>query len=67
VACANQLQFISLIFESFSYVYQRSGDSSQVSREEIRKFKQAWAKFDPDGTGYIPKDKFPRLLGVSHP
>ncbi|KAI5776754.1 Ion transport protein-domain-containing protein [Geopyxis carbonaria] len=55
--------FISLIFESFSYVYQRSGDSSSVSREEIRKFKQAWSKFDPDGSGYIPKDKFPRLLG----
>jgi len=43
-------------------VYQRSGDSSQVSREEVRKFKQAWAKFDPDGHGYIPIDKFPRLL-----
>ncbi|KAA8897862.1 Ion transport protein-domain-containing protein [Sphaerosporella brunnea] len=55
--------FISLIFESFSYVYQLSGDSSQVSREEIRRFKQAWAKFDPDGTGYIPKEQFPRLLG----
>ncbi|TGZ76287.1 hypothetical protein EX30DRAFT_399378 [Ascodesmis nigricans] len=54
--------FISLIFESFSYVYQRSGDSSAVSREELRKFKQAWAKFDPAGTGYIPKDQFPRLL-----
>jgi len=56
--------FISLIYESFSYVYQRSGDSSQVSREEIRKFKQAWATLDPDGTGYIPKDRFPRLLGL---
>ena len=61
------VQFISLIFESFSYVYQRSGDSSQVSREEVRKFKQAWARFDPDGHGYIPIDKFPRLLAVSCP
>ncbi|KAA8897863.1 Ion transport protein-domain-containing protein [Sphaerosporella brunnea] len=47
--------FISLIFESFSYVYQLSGDSSQI--------QAAWAKFDPDGTGYIPKEQFPRLLG----
>ncbi|CAZ82135.1 unnamed protein product [Tuber melanosporum] len=56
--------FISLIFESFSYVFQRSGGSSVVSRPEIRKFKQAWQQFDPDGTGYISKENFPRLLGT---
>ena len=55
--------FVSLIFESFSYVYQRSSGLSIVSREEIRRFKQAWATFDPDGTGFIPVDVFPRLLG----
>lgn len=55
--------FVSLIFESFSYVYQQSSGLSVVSREEIRRFKQAWATFDPDGTGYIPKDAFPKLLG----
>ena len=57
--------FVSLIFESFSYVYQRSSGLSVVSRNEIRRFKQAWAEFDPNGTGYISKEKFPRLLGVS--
>ena len=56
--------FVSLIFESFSYVYQRSSGLSVISREEIRRFKQAWAEFDPDGTGYISKEVFPRLLGV---
>ncbi|KAF2842438.1 calcium channel-like protein subunit Cch1 [Patellaria atrata CBS 101060] len=55
--------FVSLIYESFSYVYQRSSGLSVISREEIRRFKQAWAEFDPDGTGFILKDKFPRLLG----
>ena len=55
--------FISLIYESFSYVYQRSSGLSVISREEIRRFKQAWAEFDPDGTGYISKEQFPRLLG----
>ncbi|KAI9814476.1 MAG: calcium channel protein [Thelocarpon impressellum] len=55
--------FVSLIFESFSYVYQRSNGLSIVSREEIRRFKQAWATFDPEGTGYISKEAFPRLLG----
>ncbi|KAI9734913.1 MAG: calcium channel protein [Cirrosporium novae-zelandiae] len=55
--------FVSLIYESFSYVYQRSSGLSAVSREEIRRFKQAWATFDPQGTGYISKEAFPRLLG----
>lgn len=56
--------FVSLIYESFSYVYQRSSGSGAVSRDEIRRFKQAWTEFDPNGTGYISKDVFPRLLGV---
>ncbi|KAF2447604.1 calcium-channel protein CCH1 [Karstenula rhodostoma CBS 690.94] len=55
--------FVSLIYESFSYVYQRSSGLSVISREEIRRFKQAWAEFDPNGTGFISKDAFPRLLG----
>jgi len=58
--------FVSLIFESFSYVYQQSSGLSAVSREEIRRFKQAWATFDPEGTGFISREAFPRLLGVSH-
>ena len=57
--------FVSLIYESFSYVYQRSSGLSVISREEIRRFKQAWAEYDPNGTGYISRDAFPRLLGVS--
>ncbi|KAK7511325.1 calcium-channel protein CCH1 [Phyllosticta citriasiana] len=55
--------FVSLIYESFSYVYQRSSGLSVISRQEIRRFKQAWAEFDPNGTGFVPKEKFPRLLG----
>lgn len=55
--------FVSLIYESFSYVYQRSSGLSVISREEIRRFKQAWAEFDPNGSGFISREKFPRLLG----
>ncbi|KAK4995084.1 calcium channel protein, partial [Cryomyces antarcticus] len=55
--------FISLIYESFSYVYQRSSGLSVISREEVRRFKQAWAEFDPSGSGFISKEAFPRLLG----
>ena len=55
--------FVSLIYESFSYVYQHSSGLGKVSREEIRRFKQAWATLDPEGTGFISKEQFPRLLG----
>lgn len=56
--------FVSMIFESFSYVYQQSSGMSIISRDELRRFKQAWAEFDPNGTGFISKQQFPRLLGV---
>lgn len=55
--------FVSLIFESFSYVYQRHSGSAAVDRDEMRRFKEAWRSVDPRGTGYITKDAFPRLLG----
>lgn len=55
--------FVSLIYESFSYVYQRTNGLAVVDRDEIRRFKEAWRSVDPDGTGYISKEAFPRLLG----
>ncbi|KAG5953359.1 hypothetical protein E4U53_005835 [Claviceps sorghi] len=55
--------FVSLIYESFSYVYQRSSGMSVVDRDEIRRFKEAWRNVDPAGTGFISKDQFPKLLG----
>ncbi|PWY83064.1 calcium channel subunit Cch1 [Aspergillus sclerotioniger CBS 115572] len=55
--------FTSLIFESFSYVYQKSSGLYAISREDVRRFKHAWATYDPDGTGFITKEQFPRLLG----
>jgi hypothetical protein len=49
--------FISLIFESFSYVYANNTETTSLNREEIRKFKTAWQRFDPFGTGFIdPED-----------
>jgi hypothetical protein len=55
--------FVSLIYESFSYVYQRSSGLDVVDRVEIRRFKEAWRSVDPAGTGFISKEAFPRLLG----
>ncbi|KAF3910270.1 hypothetical protein ABW21_db0205254 [Orbilia brochopaga] len=54
--------FVSLIFESFSYVYQQSGAHNKLSREDIRRFKRAWSHIDPKGSGFIPPEKLPRLL-----
>ncbi|CAK7275009.1 calcium channel protein, partial [Sporothrix epigloea] len=55
--------FVSLIYESFSYVYQRSSGLAEINRDEIRRFKEAWRSIDHDGTGFISCEKFPRLLG----
>ncbi|CAK7567807.1 MAG: calcium channel protein [Sporothrix epigloea] len=55
--------FVSLIYESFSYVYQRSSGLAEINRDEIRRFKEAWRSVDPDGTGFISREAFPRLLG----
>jgi len=55
--------FVSLIYESFSYVYQRSSGLADVDRDEIRRFKEAWRSVDPNGSGFISKEAFPRLLG----
>lgn len=52
--------FVSLIYENFSYV-SRNPDNN-VNRDELRKFKAAWFKFDPEGTGYIAKDDLYKLL-----
>jgi hypothetical protein len=57
--------FVSLIYESFSYVYQRKSGLYTINRDEIRRFKEAWAAVDPDGTGFITQEDFPHLLGVS--
>jgi hypothetical protein len=40
---------------------------SAISREDVRIFKIAWAYLDPDGTGFVSREKFPRMLGVSLP
>ena len=55
--------FVSLIYESFSYVYQRSSGLAKINRKELRRFKEAWATYDPEGTGWISREVFPRLLG----
>lgn len=54
--------FVSVILDSFSYISGGSNYAQLVSRSEIRNFKRAWEKFDPDGTGFIDPADLPKLL-----
>jgi len=53
---------LTVVYENFSYVYQRAGKLALFSREETRKFKKTWAKFDPHATGYIRKDQIAKFF-----
>jgi Ion transport protein. len=54
--------FVSLILDSFSFVEHGLDYSKLIQREEIRKFKRAWQKLDPQGSGYIKPIELPKLL-----
>ncbi|AET37838.1 calcium channel protein CCH1 Ecym_2085 [Eremothecium cymbalariae DBVPG len=54
--------FISLMIENFSYVYHRGDKRYVARREEIRKFKKAWNKFDSDGNGEIEFSLLPKFM-----
>lgn len=53
---------ISVVVNNFSYVYHGSGPHSAITREEIRKFKRAWNRYDPYGTGYLKLEDFQCFL-----
>ncbi|KAF9193354.1 calcium channel protein [Haplosporangium sp. Z 767] len=57
--------FIAVIISNFSFAYQQDSLTTLITREDLRNFKMTWARFDPQGTGYIdPKNlsKFLRSL-----
>ncbi|AAS51085.1 ACL143Cp [Eremothecium gossypii ATCC 10895] len=54
--------FISLVIENFSYVYHRGDKKDVARRDELRKFKKAWNKFDQDGTGELEFSLLPKLM-----
>lgn len=49
--------FTATVVENFSYVFQLGGKPT-LSREQVRNFKKAWAEFDLNRSGYLPKEKF---------
>lgn len=44
--------FTATVVENFSYVFHLQG-STALSREQMRLYKDAWTKYDPEGSGYI--------------
>lgn len=56
---------VAVVSDNFAYVYQIAANFSLVNREEIRKFKNAWAEVDVDRTGYIQQDDYIRFWQVN--
>ncbi|MBW0462341.1 hypothetical protein O181_002056 [Austropuccinia psidii MF-1] len=60
--------FTGLVVDNFAYVFQLFGKVKAIDREEVRRFKEAWAEVDLDRTGYIKRHQFiaffSRLKGV---
>ncbi|KAH9931746.1 Ion transport protein-domain-containing protein [Amylocystis lapponica] len=50
--------FTGVVVESFYYVFQISGGSKSIAREEMRAFKKVWAEFANPKTGYLERTHF---------
>lgn len=54
--------FISLILDTFSYIAGGSKYAHLINRNEVRKFKKAWQKYDPWGSGFICVEDLPNFV-----
>lgn len=50
--------------ESFNYVFQMTGGSKEITREEMRAFKKVWAEFANPKTGYLERNRFVAFFAV---
>ncbi|GAW02071.1 calcium channel subunit cch1 [Lentinula edodes] len=55
--------FTGVVVDSFSYVFQASGGSRAITREEMRAFKKVWAEFANPQTGYLERSQFVPFFG----
>ena len=55
---------VGVVVESFHYVFQMTGGSKEISREEMRRFKKVWAEFANAKTGYLERSKFVPFFSV---
>lgn len=57
--------FSGVVVENFSYVFQTSGGSKAITRDQMRAFKKVWAEFANPKTGYLERSHFVAFFGVS--
>lgn len=53
-----------VVVESFNYVFQMTGGSKEITREEMRSFKKVWAEFANPKTGYLERNRFVPFFAV---
>lgn len=56
--------FTGVVVENFSYVFQTTGGAKSITREEVRAFKQVWAQFANQQTGFLERSQFGRFFHV---
>lgn len=53
-----------VVVENFSYVFQLTGGAKSITRDEIRAFKKAWAKFANPKTQHLERNRFVPFFAV---
>jgi len=56
-----------VVVENFSYVFQLTGGAKSITRDEMRAFKKAWAKFANPKTQHLERNRFVPFFAVSFP
>lgn len=53
-----------VVVENFSYVFQLTGGTKSITRDEMRAFKKAWAKFANPKTQQLERNQFVPFFAV---
>ena len=56
-----------MVVENFSYVFQLTGGAKSITRDEMRAFKKAWAKFANPKTQHLERNRFVPFFAVCPP
>ncbi|KAI8338655.1 Ion transport protein-domain-containing protein [Chlamydoabsidia padenii] len=54
--------FIAVVISNFEYTYETRSRFTLITKDDLRKFKYAWAEVDPNGTGFIQKEQVAKFL-----
>ncbi|KAI8093916.1 Ion transport protein-domain-containing protein [Halteromyces radiatus] len=54
--------FIAVIIANFEYTYETRSRFTLITKNDLRKFKHAWAEIDPEGTGFIKKEQVAKFF-----